>query len=408
MLNRLYYYKCYEIIITAEYSRKKFLIDILQKAKEFSADIANHRKEQKKILEVNERTDCGGKPGVDCDYWSCKYCNYWGDEKVENVKDEMEPSPKEEKGQQKTNKKKTVKGKTEDIRDVYMKEMEDFLGEDPECNIEIRNIEEYPSSHKYNDESNLATDDTEIEAIEIRSEGAEIEKTKEIDSHESLVRYGKEEKIPNRNNERYEKSFDGSTVQYETFTYDHEEVIKLDEKLHQFIEHLKTADPKEHDSMKALGVAKQDVRNSHTKQSSTRKELNADFVGHLQNTLQDSMKSNDLSKDDQSDVSSSSSPSNTRDTASMSLVEQLAMLEKIQNSVQEEKDLFDQEEDMDEGEDKVEAWLKSQEASDNRKEKKKKCTVETPKAVGQTPWEVVENDTISDLSETFASVVSSY
>ena len=320
----------------------------------------------------------------------------------------MEPSPKEEKGQQKTNKKKTVKGKTEDIRDVYMKEMEDFLGEDPECNIEIRNIEENPSSHKHTNESNLVTDDTKIEAIDIRSEGAETEKAEEIDSHESLVRYGKEEKIPNRNNERYEKSFDGSTVQYETFTYDHEEVIKLDEKLHQFIEHLKTADPKEHASMKALGVAKQDVRNSHTKQSSTRKELNADFVGHLQNTLQDSMKSNDLSKDDKSDVSSSSSPSNTRDTASMSLVEQLAMLEKIQNSVQEEKDLFDQEEDMDEGEDKVEAWLKSQEASDNRKEKKKKCTVETPKAVGQTPWEVVENDTISDLSETFASVVSSY
>ena len=189
---------------------------------------------------------------------------------MENVKEEMEPSPKEETEQRKTNKKKTVKGKTEDIRDVYMKEMQDFLGEDPECNIEIRDIEEYPSSNKHTNESSLATDDTKIENIEIRSEGAEIEETKEIESHESLVRYGKEEKIPNHNNERYEKSFDGSTVQYETFTYDHEEVIKLDEKLHQFIEHLKTADPKEHASMKALGAAKQDVRNSHTKQSDTR------------------------------------------------------------------------------------------------------------------------------------------
>ena len=327
---------------------------------------------------------------------------------MENVKEEMEPSPKEEREQRKTNKKKTVKGKTEDIRDVYMKEMQDFLGEDPECNIEIRDIEEYPSSNKHTNKSSLATNDTEIEAMEIRSEGADIEETKKIDSHESLVRYGKEEKIPNHNNQRYEKSFDGSTVQYETFTYDHEEVIKLDEKLHQFIEHLKTADPKEHASMKSLGAAKQDVRNSHTKQSNTRKELNSDFVGHLQNRLQDSKKSNDLSKDDKSDASSLSSTSNTRDTASLSLVEQLAMLEKIQNSVQEEKDLLDQEEDMDEGEDKVEAWLKSQKASDQHKVNQKKCTVEPPKAVGPTPWEVVENDTISALSETFASVVSSY
>ena len=393
--------------MTTEYSQNIFRIDILQKAEELSTEIANHRKEQKRILEVNERTDCGGKPGVDCDYWSCKYCNYWGDEKVENVKEEMEPSPKKEREQQKTNKKKIVKGKTEDIRDVYMKEMRDFLGEDPECNIEIRDTEEYPSSNKQRNESSLATDDTKTKAIEIRSEVTNNVETKKIDSHESLVRYGKEERIPNHNNERYEKSFDGSTVQYETFTYDHEEVIKLDEKLHQFIEHLKTADPKEHASMKALGAAKQDVRNSHTKQSNTRKELNADFVGHLQNRLQDSTKPNDLSKDDKSDASSLSSTSNTRDTASLSLVEQLAMLEKIQNSVQEEKDLLDQEEDMDEGEDKVEAWLKSQKASDQRKENKKKCTVELPKAVGQTPWEVVENDTISDLSETFAAVVSS-
>ena len=56
----------------------------------------------------------------------------------------MEPIPKDEREQQKSNKKKTVKGKNEDIRDVYMKEMHDFLGEDPECNIEIRNIEETP------------------------------------------------------------------------------------------------------------------------------------------------------------------------------------------------------------------------------------------------------------------------
>ena len=407
MFNRVYHYVI-KLLSPLTFHENIFLTDILQKAEELSTEIANHRKEQKKILDVKERTDCGGKPGVDCDYWSCKYCNYWGDEKVENVKDEVEPSPKEEIEQQKTNKEETVKGKTEDIRDVYMKEMQDFLGEDPECNIKMKTIEDCPSSHKDTIESSLATDDNKLESIAIRSEGVNIEETNQIDIQESLVRYGKEEKIQNYNNERYEKSFDGSTVQYETFTYDHEEVIKLDEKLHQFIEHLKTADPKEQASMEALGVAKQDVRNSHTKQSSTRKDLNADFVGHLQNTLQDSMKSNDLSKDDKSDTSSLPSPSNTPDTSSLSLVEQLAMLEKIQNSVQEEKDLLDQEVDMDEGEDRVEAWLKSQKASDNRKEKKKKCTVETPKAVGQTPWEVVENDTISDLSETFASVVSSY
>ena len=61
--------------------------------------------------------------------------------------------------------------------------------------------------------------------------------------------------------------------------------------------------------------------------------------------------------------------------------------------------------DDDANEDKVKQWL--EDLSSSKLKEKKPFLPMTPRAQSQTPYEVVENDTISDLSETFTSVVSS-
>merc|ERR1719322_1053056 len=101
--------------------------------------------------------------------------------------------------------------------------------------------------------------------------------------------------------------------------------------------------------MAALGEAKEDVRKSHGQESSTRKELNDDFVGHLKNRLDDSMK---FDKDaNLNDLNIDYSELDDRDESKLSLVEKLSMLEKIQNSILEENDTL---EGDDSNEDKVE------------------------------------------------------
>ena len=385
--------------------------------------------------DVHPAKGCEGKPDVDCDYWNCSYCNYWNDGN-KNIQKETKKKKINEKVTEKSDSHNDLEkeqryeevkflaknsSNPEDIRNVYLKEMQEFLGEevgDITCN---ENSVQSTTVHQV---------DENISKFKIGVQNG-TQNEKEMNS-ESLVKYAEPENISNlRSTEikskqkiesipacgadlpnfeenfqrteiphsRYEKSFDGSTVKYETFAYSNEDVIELDAKLHQFIEHLKTADPKVESSMAALGEAKEDVRKSHGQESSTRKELNDVFVGHLKNRLDDSMK---FDKDaNLNDLNIDYSELDDQDESKLSLVEKLSMLEKIQNSILEENDTL---EGDDYNEDKVEQWLKSH--SSSKETEKKPFMAMTPRTLGQTPWERVETDTISDLSETFSSVVS--
>ena len=375
---------------------------------------------------------CEGKPGVDCDYWNCSYCNYWNDGKTDNnvqVENETE-SRKFESNVVKntcerskshkldTSKKNEVDAsKSEDIRDVYLKEMEQFLGEELGDENLNKSIQEEEDQSKIKDKTDFGNEKREekvlhndslikykepmnitcVDSLVVESPGNEIQK--HIESSEPTAKEN-EDIIHNENDQlipRLEKAFDGSTVSYETFSYTNEDVIKLDAKLHQFIEHLKTADPKVESSMAALGEAKEDVKKSHGIESNIRKELNDDFVCHLRSSK---MK---YDKDaNPNDLNIDYSELEDQDESKLSLVEKLSMLEKIQNSILEEHDAFTGGDAA--NEDKVEQWLKDQSPS-NSKEKKPFVGM-SPRPHGQTPWEVVENDTICDLSETFTPVVS--
>ena len=384
---------------------------------------------------------CEGKPDVDCDYWNCSYCNYWNDGNKNVQKDtkkcrineklnEHSNSINDLKEQQRYEEVKFLaknSSKPEDIRNVYLKEMQEFLGEeagDLTCNEgsvqsttihqDDKNISKFKADVRYgtqnekemNSESlvkyaepenisdlskscNKPTETKSKQKIELNPTcGSDLANFEETVHQQTKIRQP-----------RYEKSFDGSTVNYETFSYSNEDVIELDAKLHQFIEHLKTADPKVESSMAALGEAKEDVRKSHGQESSTRKELNDEFVGHLKNRLDDSMK---FDKDaNLNDLNIDYSELDDQDESKLSLVEKLSMLEKIQNSILEENDTL---EGDDGNEDKVEQWLKSH--SSPKATEKKPFVAMTPRTLGQTPWERVETDTISDLSETFSWVVS--
>ena len=302
--------------------------------------------------------------------------------------------------QNKTLKEKHVtKQDSEDIRDVYIKEMQEFLGEEPTQDPQAE-IDSIPSG---NDMNNKGTRESEPHTEEKEYDEVNEDSLKDLTNSNTLLKYEEKIQVSKSNpNPRYEKSFAGSTVEYETFTYDHDEVIKLDEKLHQFLDHLKIADPKVESSMKALGEAKSDVRSSHTQQTSTRTELNDNFMGHLENgRLDDVMKcKHDPSNNTKYDSSSSS---DENDSPKLTLMEKLAMLERIQKSVQEEKDALDQKDQKDD-ESKVDEWLIKQ--CDQESSHEVYYNVDQPRPSGQTPWEVVENDTISDLSKTFAAVVS--
>ena len=395
--------------------------------------------------EIRVQKGCGGMPDVDCDYWNCSYCNYWNDGEKGNTDvqndsaninidlKQAEKADTNDSQSQKYEEKEVKASKVEDIRDLYLKEMQEFLGEEAE-DLSCNNANE-PIVDANPKSSKLPKRKTNAPAVIENEENGD--KTM---SNDSLVKYGEPKNISklgnsgNENSEkenkklskhkqedpgkagtseieeqvdkqkeivypRYVTSFDSSTVKYETFTYTNDDVIELDAKLHQFLKHLKTADPKEKSSMEALGEAKENVRKSHEEQSETRKELNDNFVGQLQNRLDDSMK---YDKDANTpELNKDLSDLDDQDESKLSLIEKLSMLEKIQNSILEEHDSF-----VGDGtkEDKVEQWLENRPYSSSG-EKKPIMTL-TPRTQGQTPWEVVENDTISDLSETFASVVS--
>ena len=50
--------------------------------------------------------------------------------------------------------------------------------------------------------------------------------------NKSLIKYDDGRKVDKSGKTRYIKNFESSTVEYETFTYDENDVIRLDEKLH--------------------------------------------------------------------------------------------------------------------------------------------------------------------------------
>ena len=387
--------------------------------------------ENKKVEDCSSK-GCEGMPGVDCDYWNCSYCNYWNNGKTDNnvqVKNKTESRKFESKvtkntcersksHELKVSKKTEVDvSKSEDIRDVYLKEMEQFLGEEFGDENLNKSIQEQENQSKIKDKTDFGNEKKEEKLMNNESlikyeepknitcvgssvvESSANEIHRDIKSSEPTAKEN-EDVIHNENDQlipRLEKAFDGSTVSYETFSYTNEDVIKLDAKLHQFIEHLKTADPKVESSMAALGEAKEDVKKSHGIESNIRKELNDDFVCHLRSSKMKYDKDaspNDLHID--------YSELEDQDESKLSLVEKLSMLEKIQSSILEEHDAFTG--DDTKNEDKVEQWLKDQSPS-NSKEKKPFVGM-SPRPHGQTPWEVVENDTICDLSETFTPVVS--
>ena len=230
--------------------------------------------------DVHPAKGCEGKPDVDCDYWNCNYCNYWSDGN-KNVQKETKENKINEKRTEKSDSHNDLEkelryeevkflakksSNPEDIRNVYLKEMQEFLGE--EVSDITCNESSVQSTTVHQDDKNISKFKTGVKNG--------TQKEKEMNS-ESLVKYAEPENISNlRSTEikskqkiesnpacgsdllnfeenfqqtenrqpRYEKSFDGSTVKYETFSYSNEDVIELDAKLHQFIEHLKTADPK--------------------------------------------------------------------------------------------------------------------------------------------------------------------
>ena len=141
---------------------------------------------------------------------------------------------------------------------------------------------------KENDEAILLTDNKNQPDSEYSDKGCTSKPSDQVSGspkttfeNKSLIKYDDGRKVDKSGNTRYIKNFESSTVEYETFTYDENDVIRLDEKLHQFINHLKTADPKVESSMAALDEAKTCVRDSHHQESDIRTEINKDYVKHL-------------------------------------------------------------------------------------------------------------------------------
>ena len=220
---------------------------------------------------------CEGKPDVDCDYWNCSYCNYWNDGN-RNVQNEPKKSKINEKITENSDSLNDLKqeqryeevkflaknsSKPEDIRNVYLKEMQEFLGEevgDLICNdssvqsTTAHQDDKTPSKLKTDEQCGIQTEKEMnneslvkyAEPENISNSRKSYNKPKEIKSKRKIesdvaCEYGLanfEETVHQQNETqqpRYERSFDGSTVKYETFAYTNEDVIELDAKLHQFM-----------------------------------------------------------------------------------------------------------------------------------------------------------------------------